>query len=136
VLHAENDQVFLDGSLEDFAMTPARAVTVGEDPLLGKTVIRYINAPLVGAGGQVGSGQAGAPEQGSGGAAEPGNSEGGASDGDHAVKSGDEGCGCSVPSAPNGAAGLGALTVLGLMFFRRRRPARLAAVDPKPRERD
>lgn len=111
VLHAENDLVFLDGSLEDFTMTPARAVTVGEDALLGKTVIRYINAPPVGAGGG-GNGQAGAPAQ-------PG--EGGAGDGGRATKSPDDGCGCSVPGAPRKAAWLGALPVLGLMFLRRRR---------------
>ena len=33
-IHAENDWVFLDGSIDDFAMSPARAVTVGEDALL------------------------------------------------------------------------------------------------------
>jgi MYXO-CTERM domain-containing protein len=115
VLHAENDLVFLDGSLEDFAMSPARAVTVGEDALLGQTVIRYINAPLVGAGGG-GNGQAGAPGQG-GGAAQPGDGD------DRATKSADDGCGCSVPGAPREAAGLGALTVLGLILLRRRRQA-------------
>jgi MYXO-CTERM domain-containing protein len=129
-LHAENDWVFLDGSLEDFTMSPARAVTVGEDALLGKTVIRYINAPPVGTGGGVGSGQAGAPGQGSGGAASPGDGEsdgeGGASDGDRPAKSPDDGCGCSVPGAPREAAGLGALAVLGLMLLRRRRQLFLA----------
>lgn len=125
VLHAENDWVFLDGSLEDFTMSPARAVTVGEDALLGKTVIRYINAPPMGAGGGVGSGQGGAPSQGSGGAAQPdeGEGDGGAGDGDRPTKSPDDGCGCSVPGAPTNAAGLGALTVLGLMLLRRRRHA-------------
>jgi MYXO-CTERM domain-containing protein len=118
-LHAENDWVWLDGSIEDFAMAPARAVTVGEDALLGKTVIRYINAPPVGEGGGVGSGQAGAPSQGSGGAGPSG--EGGAGDGDRAAKSADDGCGCSVPGAPRGVAGLGAIAVLGLIFLRRRR---------------
>lgn len=120
-LHAENDWVWLDGSIEDFAMAPARAVTVGEDALLGKTVIRYINAPPVGAGGGVGSGQAGAPGQGSGGAGPPGRGEGGAGDGDRAAKSPEDGCGCSVPGAPRGAAGLGAMAVLALLFLRRRR---------------
>lgn len=118
VLHAENDWVFLDGTLEDFAMTPTRAVTVGEDALLGKTVIRYINAPPAGAAG-VGNGQAGASGQGSAGAAPTG--EGGGGDDDRAVKSSDDGCGCSVPGAPRNAAGLGALTLLGLVLLRRRR---------------
>jgi MYXO-CTERM domain-containing protein len=115
--------VFLDGSLEDFTMSPARAVTVGEDALLGKTVIRYINAPPVGTGGGVGNGQAGAPAQGSGGAASPGEGEGegGAGDDDRPAKSPDDGCGCAVPGAPRTTAGLGALTVLGLMLLRRRR---------------
>lgn len=123
VLHAENDWVFLDGPLEDFTMTPMRAVTVGEDALLGKTVIRYINAPAFGAAGGAGSGQAGAPAQGSGGAASPGDgdAEGGAGDDDRAAKRADDGCGCSVPGAPRNAAGLGALAVLALMFWRRRR---------------
>jgi MYXO-CTERM domain-containing protein len=119
-LHAENDWVFLDGSIEDFTMSPARAVTVGEDSLLGKTVIRYINAPPLGAGG-VGSGEGGAPTQGSGGAASPGDGEGGAGGGDRATRSPDDGCGCSVPGAPREAAGLGALTLLGLLLGRRRR---------------
>jgi MYXO-CTERM domain-containing protein len=123
VLHAENDWVFLDGPLEDFTMTPARAITVGEDVLLGQTVIRYINAPRVGAGGGTGSGQAGAPAQGTAGAAPSGEGEGegGASDVDRAAKRTDDGCGCSVPGAPRKAAGLGALTVLGLAILRRRR---------------
>ena len=124
-IHAENDWVFLDGSLEDFAMTPVRAVTVGEDALLGKTVIRYINAPPVDASGGVGSGQGGAPDQGpsqgGGGAVLPGEGDGGAGDSDRAAKSANDGCGCSVPGAPRKTAGLGALTVLGLMFLRRRR---------------
>jgi MYXO-CTERM domain-containing protein len=124
VLHAENDWVFLDGSIDDFAMTPVRAVTVGEDALLGQTVIRYINAPPVSTGG-TGSGQAGAPSQGSGGAAPSGDGEeGGAGDSDRATKSPDDGCGCSVPGAPRKAAGLGVLAVLGLMFLRRGRQLR------------
>jgi MYXO-CTERM domain-containing protein len=132
-LHAENDWVFLDGSLEDFTMSPARAVTVGEDTLLGKTVIRYINAPPAGAGGGVGSGQAGAPSQGSGGAASPDDGEGGAGDGDRATKSSDDGCGCSVPGAPRNAAGLAALTVIGLMFLRRRGSPRAVQQHGQPR---
>lgn len=117
-LHAENDLIWLDGKLEDFATTPTRAVMAGEDPLLGRTVIRYVNAPpATGAGGGDGSGEGGAGDS-------PGEGDSiagaGGADG-RASKSNDDGCGCSVPGAPTGSAGLLALSLLALMCRRRRR---------------
>jgi len=50
--------------------------------------------------------------------------EGAAGDDDRVVKSPDEGYSCSLPGAPRNAAGLGVLTVLGLIFLRRRRQLR------------
>lgn len=115
-LHAENDLIWLDGKLEDFAMTPTRAVMAGEDALLGQTVIRYVNAPpATGAGGN-GQGGAGDDEP-PGDDDSPG--EGGA--GERASKSGDDGCGCSVPGAPTSSVGLLALSVLALLLRRKRR---------------
>jgi MYXO-CTERM domain-containing protein len=112
-LHAENDLIWLDGKLEEFATTPTRAVMAGEDPLLGQTVIRYVNAPpATGAGGSS-QGEAGSP-----GEDEP-SGEGGAAE--RATKSKDDGCGCSVPGAPTGSAGLAALSLLGLLLRRKRR---------------
>jgi MYXO-CTERM domain-containing protein len=118
-LHAENDLIWLDGKLEDFATNPVRAVMAGADPKLGQTVIRYVNAPPgTGAGGGDGSGQgdAGSPNEPTGGPS----GEGGAGD-ERAVKSGDDGCGCSVPGAPAGSAGLLALSLLTLRLRRKRR---------------
>jgi MYXO-CTERM domain-containing protein len=119
-LHAENDLIWVEGKLEDFATTPTRAVMAGEDALLGQTVIRYVNAPpATGAGGSDGNGNGGAGEP-------PGeespSGEGGA--GDRASKSGDDGCGCSVPGAPTGSAGFLALSLLALMCWRQRRQRR------------
>jgi MYXO-CTERM domain-containing protein len=65
-------------------------------------------------GSGVGNGQAGAPNQGAGSAKPSGEGEGEAGD-DDAVS------GCSVSGAPRNAGGLGVLTVLGLVFLRRRR---------------
>jgi MYXO-CTERM domain-containing protein len=119
-LHAENDLIWLDGKLEDFAMTPTRAVMAGEDALLGQTVIRYVNAPpATGVGGSDGSGQGGEgnPDEPPG--EEEPSGEGGARD--RASRSGDSGCGCSIPGAPKGSTGLAAVSLLALLLRRRRR---------------
>ncbi|HEX2877262.1 MAG TPA: MYXO-CTERM sorting domain-containing protein [Polyangiaceae bacterium] len=117
-LHAENDLIWLDGKLEDFAMTPTRAVMAGEDPLLGRTVIRYVNAPpATGAGGSDGSGLGGAGEP----PGEDGSPAGEGGTGEGVSKRRDDGCGCSVPGAPTGSAGLLAISLLAVMLRRRRR---------------
>lgn len=118
VLHAENDLIWLDGKLEDFAMTPTRAVMAGEDPLLGRTVIRYVNAPPgTGAGGTDGSGEGGAGQP-------PGEDDSNAGEGGTGAgvsKRRDDGCGCSVPGTPTGSAGFLAISLLAVMLRRRRR---------------
>jgi MYXO-CTERM domain-containing protein len=89
----------------------------GEDALLGQTVIRYVNAPpATGAGG---SGQGGAGGDEPRGDDDSPSGEGGA--GERASKSGDDGCGCSVPGAPTSSAGVLALSLLALLLRRKRR---------------
>ena len=118
MLHADNALIWPDGKLEDFATTPTRAVMAGEDPLLGRTVIRYVNAPLAtGTGGTDGSGAGGAGEP-------PGEGDSPAGAGgadDRPSKSRDDGCGCSVPGAPKGSAGILVLSLLALLLRRLRR---------------
>jgi MYXO-CTERM domain-containing protein len=127
-IHAENDLVWLDGDVEDAGSQAMRAVTASEDPALGKTVIRYINAPSSGAsdgqgeggssdGNGNGNGQAGA-------ASELGEGGGGAASADGPGAKSDGGCGCAVPGGPRrvpGVAALGLVVVLLRRSVRRRR---------------
>ena len=128
-IHAENDLVWLDGDVEDAGTQAMRAVTASEDPALGKTVIRYINAPSSGASG--GQGEGGSNGNGNG----NGNGQAGAAselgEGGAATASGpgsksDGGCGCAVPGSPRrapGVAALGLVVVLLRRSVRRRRAA-------------
>jgi MYXO-CTERM domain-containing protein len=120
-IHAENDVVWVDGSIDDLGTKLARAVAVGADPLLGKTVIRYINASDGAASGTpTGSGgDSGTPS---------GNGNGGdgtASGGDsgRAQTRSDSGCGCSVPGVPQRSAALTGFALLALLLRRARRRA-------------
>lgn len=131
-LHAENDLVWLDGEIDDVSLGAVRAITAGQDALLGKTVIRYLNAPTTGSSGG-GAGTAGAgngngdgdgnssagvpsdpgSSPGSGGAAEPARDSSGA----------DDGCGCAVPGGSRTGSGLVALSLLAWALRRSRRRA-------------
>ncbi len=118
-IHAEHDQLWLDGSAQDFFHSPRRAVTVGHDDTLDKTVIRYINAeigPRADAGSQGDAGAASAVDDspGAGGASERAS----ASDG--------SGCGCRFPSRPRSSGTIAVLALLGL-FARRARRSRGSA---------
>jgi MYXO-CTERM domain-containing protein len=122
ILHAENDLIWLDGTIDDVSQKPVRAVTVGEDPLLGKTIIRYINAP---AGDQSetpgnGNGSGGQPASPSGDAGMSA-AEGGAAS--RSTTKADDGCGCSVPGTPAPTTPLAPLAVLALLARRRLRRA-------------
>lgn len=111
--HAENDVIFLDGTLENLYDGPVRAVTLGHDEQLGGTVIRYVNAPVGQASPGPGGGEGGAPgddEQPSG--------EGGASE--RPTRGTDDGCGCSVPGRPSPYAALALLPGLAWLLRRRR----------------
>jgi hypothetical protein len=111
-IHAENDLVFLDGTLDDLYTGPVRAVTVGRDELLGGTVIRYINAPSGQQSPGPSDGDAGAP-----GDQEPGG-DGGASSG--SVPRSSDGCGCAVPGRSSAFTELGLLPFLAWLARRRR----------------
>lgn len=123
-IHAENDLIWIEGNPDDLLSNPTRAVTAGTDASLGKTVIRYINAPkgtssggVGGAGGTSGAGGKSAGGRSGGGAA--GNSGAAGSTG----SKDDSGCGCSLPGAPSTQSGLLALAGAALvaMGSRRRR---------------
>lgn len=116
-IHAENDLVWLDGSLDDLAAGPLRAVTAGEDAALGQTVIRYINAPPGSASQTPGNGNGGESAT-PGGDAGGGANEGGAG-ADRAVRKADEGCGCAVPRGSAPSASLAALALLAWGLRRR-----------------
>jgi hypothetical protein len=125
-IHAENDLVWLDGDIEDVATKLPRAVTVGEDPLLEKTVIRYINAPTElsttpgggrpnGAGGDSGMPGEGSSGQGTGGATEP----------ESPPAASDDGCGCAIPgNSSHRSAHVATFAFLALMLWRARRGTR------------
>jgi MYXO-CTERM domain-containing protein len=127
-VHAENDLVWIDASDPSDAATQAvRAVTAGEDPLLGKTLIRYFNATASASSGSGGAGSGEGDGDGDGDGEAGASSEpngapgaGGAADGGVGASS-DDGCGCSVPGAPRRASGLVALALLGLAALRRSR---------------
>jgi hypothetical protein len=129
-MHAENDLVWLDGGIDEVATQVMRAVTVGEEPLLGKTVIRYINAPGSTLGGSNGEGGNNGEGDGVAGASsEPGDtpSDGGAaSEGNPGSKS-DGGCGCSLPGAPRHASSLAAFSLLVWLLRRTARGSRRSA---------
>jgi hypothetical protein len=131
-IHAENDLVWLDGDVEDAGSQAMRAVTASEDPSLGRTVIRYINAPssrggyAQGDGGSSGadndnddgdtdSGQAGA-------APEP--AAGGAASADRPGTKSDDGCGCAIPGGPRRVPVVAALGLVAVLLRRRVRPRR------------
>ncbi len=125
-IHAENDLVFLDGTVEDLYTAPVRAVTVGADELLGGTVIRYINAPAGSQEPGSDGGNGGAPGDdppGEGGASASGNGEGGtggdADDGSD--RSSSDGCGCSVPRRTSSLAAFSLLPLMAWLLRRRRR---------------
>jgi MYXO-CTERM domain-containing protein len=130
-MHAENDLVWLDGDIDDAATQLMRAVTAGEDSLLGQTVIRYINAPTGQLDGSAGNGTGEGDGEGQAGAsAGPGDepSAGGASSEEgRPVSRSDDGCGCAVPGPPSRGASLAALSVLAWALRRARR--RKAALD-------
>jgi hypothetical protein len=113
-IHAENDLVWVDGNIDDLGTKLSRAVAVGEDPLLGKTVIRYINAT---------GGDGSTTPTGSGGdsSTPSGNTAGDA--GKSPARS-DSGCGCTVPTAPSHSAELSAAALLALVLRRARRSRR------------
>jgi|GEM_PF-2491212 len=130
--HAENDLVWIDGDVDDAIVQVPRAVTAGQDSLLGRTVIRYINAPTSdlgagpGSGGESSGGQAGAAatsggkSPGQGGAA----TEAGAFSGGGSTSSdSDSGCGCSLPGSASHGSGVAALSLLALCVWRARRRA-------------
>lgn len=124
-IHAEKDLVWIDGDAPDIAERLPRAVTAGEDPLLGKTVIRYINAP------REAPANPGEEPNGSGGesGAPPGNGSageglGGDGEPDASPSASDDGCGCSMPGAPARSAEVTGLALLALMLRRVRRRAR------------
>jgi len=139
--HAENDLIWIEGNLDDVYLRVPRTVTASQDSLLGRTVIRYINAPtndlgggLEGDGGESSGGQAGAP---SGGGNAPGQggapseagapqSEAGApSEGGGSPVDSDSGCGCTMPGSTGHGSGLCALGLLALCVWRaRRRPGK------------
>lgn len=132
-IHAENDRVWVDAEeLDDAATRPVRAVTAGADPLLGKTVIRYLNATTnassagePGSGGNGNGGQDGGSDPGDGRAgasAEPGDTpgSGGANEGGRPASS-DDGCGCSVPGTSPNRGGLVLLSLLVWAVQRRRK---------------
>jgi hypothetical protein len=115
-IHAENDLIFLDGTVDDVLERPVRAVTVGSDEAAGGTVIRYINAPNGNGSGRPdpGAGQAGSP----GGSGEPAG-EGGASE--RPTAGSDDGCGCSVPGGSSNSSVIAVLPFLAAWLVRRAR---------------
>lgn len=121
-IHAENDQLWLDGTVQDFFKSPRRAVTVGHDEALDKTVIRYVNAGIASAGkGSGGSGSAGA-------APGPDDSAGAGGANERADESGGSGCGCNVPGGSHPSAVFTVLALVALCGFRARRLSRAGAV--------
>lgn len=129
-MHAENDLVWLDGGIDEVATQVMRGVTVGEDALLGKTVLRYINAPGSPLGGNNGEGGHNGEGDGLAGApSDPGdtpNDGGAASVGNPGSKS-DGGCGCAIPGAPRQAPTVAAFSLLALLLRRTVRRSRKAA---------
>lgn len=124
-IHADKDRVWLEGDLQGITTRVPRAVTVGEDPLLGKTVIRYINAPSGSPDVDPGDGSAGDRGAGGGG----GNAgAGGVASGDPTRSGSGDGCGCAVPGVPQKRGGLAALAMLAACAWRARRRHRSA--DP------
>ncbi|HYQ29812.1 MAG TPA: MYXO-CTERM sorting domain-containing protein, partial [Polyangiaceae bacterium] len=124
-IHAENDLVWLDGNVEDAATQVMRVVTAGEDHELGKTVIRYINAPASQLGG---SGGEGGTDDGSGNGDDDGQAGTSSSPSDAGAPSqsppgptSDGGCGCAIPGAPRQASTFAALGILALLLRRARR---------------
>lgn len=124
-IHADKDLVWVDGDLNALFTTPFRAVTVGQDALLGKTIIRYINAPAKGGNtGQPGSTpDGGTPDPGG-----EGGTTGSARDGGHDTRSAasaksTDGCGCTVPGAPKRGAAVAVIPMLALLIRRIRRRA-------------
>jgi MYXO-CTERM domain-containing protein len=123
-IHAQNDLVWIDGDTPELAEQLPRAVTAGEDVLLGKTVIRYINAP------REASANPGEEPNGSGGesGAPPGNGsagEGLGGDGEPGASPApsDDGCGCSIPGAPRRSVEVTGFALLALLLRRARRRA-------------
>ncbi|RYZ05635.1 MAG: hypothetical protein EOO73_19280 [Myxococcales bacterium] len=114
-LHAENDVVFVDGTVEDILSAPVRAVTVGHDDVAGGTVIRYINAPEGQGGSNPGTGEGGGP------GSDDEDPAGGSGTDDRPAKHADGGCGCSVPSGSSPYGALGVLPLLGWLLRRVRR---------------
>ena len=136
-LHADNDLVWLDGDVNDAYTQPVRAVTAGEDPLLGKTVIRYFNATAdqPSASGGRGSGDGGGSGNGNGNgdgdgtagsSAAPSGESGavGAAGNDRGGSGSDSGCGCALPGSPQHGSTLSVISLLlvgGFLRWRRRR---------------
>jgi hypothetical protein len=117
-IHADKDLVWVDGDLSSLYMTPLRAVTVGQDALLGKTVIRYINAPAKGGN----TGPAGSkPDGGTAGSAGSGPSDAGYYTGRAGSPKSGDGCGCTVPGAPERGSAAAVLPLLALLIRRTRR---------------
>lgn len=125
-IHAENDLVWIDGNVDDLLSNPSRAVTVGADASLGKTVIRYINAPQSSASGGVGGagGVTGAGGRPAGGRSSTGGAAGSAGAAGSSGSKDDSGCGCSIPGAPSPHAGLLGLIGAALVAMRLRRRRR------------
>jgi len=122
-VHADSDLVWVDGDVTESVDRPVRAVTAGEDPLLGKTVIRYFNATTNqpagsgGAGDGSSDGQAGAT---SGPGEEPADG-GDASSPNQGPGGADSGCGCAIPGPARGGGSLASLGLLGWALLRSRR---------------
>jgi len=80
--HADHDLVWIEGNADDVALQVPRTVTAGRDSLLGRTVIRYVNAPTNDLGGSVdGDGGESSGGESSGGESSGGESSGGESSG-------------------------------------------------------
>ena len=125
--------MWLDGDVNDAFTQPVRAVTAGEDPLLGKTVIRYFNATAgqPSASGGAGSGDGGGNGNGdgdgtAGSSADPGGESGavGAGGNDPTGSGSDSGCGCALPGSSQHGSTFSLISLLlawGILRRRRRR---------------
>jgi hypothetical protein len=124
-IHADKDVVWVDGDLNALFMKPLRAVTVGQDALLGKTIIRYVNQPVKsGNDGQPGSTADGGTPGSDGNGGTPGFATDAGNDTSRGSPRAAGGCGCTVPGAPGRVTAVAVFPVLALLIRRTRRRAR------------